>query len=51
MATAPRAPRSRSQDEPAPTWQPLGRLPLIAALIDGTLADDRQTYAARDKRP
>jgi hypothetical protein len=45
MATAPRAPRPRSQDEPEPTWQPISQLPLIASIIDGMLADDHTTYA------
>ncbi len=46
MATIPRAPRpQRPPDEPEPTWQPISRLPLIASIIDGMLADDQQTYA------
>jgi hypothetical protein len=49
MATAPRPRRPshsrRPPDEPEPTWQPLSRLPLIATIIDGMLADDRETYA------
>jgi hypothetical protein len=46
MATAPRAPRpQRPPDEPEPIWQPISRLPLIASIIDGMLADDQQTYA------
>ncbi len=46
MATPPRAPRpQRPPDEPEPTWQPIGRLPLIASIVDGMLADDQQTYA------
>ena len=46
MATTPRAPRpQRPPDEPEPIWQPISRLPLIASIIDGMLADDRQTSA------
>jgi hypothetical protein len=40
------------QDLP-PTWHPLGDLPLIASLIDGTLAETQEQYqnllAAKDR--
>jgi signal transduction histidine kinase len=32
-------------DDPAPHWQPLTALPLIASLIDGELADGQEHYA------
>ena len=32
-------------DNPAPNWQPLTALPLIASLIDGELADGQEHYA------
>ena len=32
-------------DNPAPHWQPLTALPLIASLIDGELADGQEHYA------
>ena len=32
-------------DDPAPHWQPLTALPLIAALIDGELADAQEHHA------
>jgi hypothetical protein len=32
-------------DDPAPNWQPLTALPLIASLIDGELADGQEHYA------
>lgn len=32
-------------DDPAPTWQPLTALPLIASLIDGELADAQEHHA------
>ena len=33
-------------DEPAPHWQPLTALPLIASLIDGELADGQEHHAS-----
>lgn len=33
-------------DDPAPHWQPLAALPLIASLIDGELADGQEHHAA-----
>ena len=40
-------------DDPAPHWQPLTALPLIASLIDGELADAQEHHAtllaARDR--
>jgi hypothetical protein len=46
MATAPRAPQPpRPSDEPEPDWQPIDRLPLIASVIDGMLAADREQHA------
>jgi len=32
-------------DDPAPHWQPLTALPLIASLIDGELADGQEHHA------
>ena len=32
-------------DDPAPHWQPLAALPLIASLIDGELADGQEHHA------
>ena len=32
-------------DDPAPNWQPLTALPLIASLIDGELADAQEHHA------
>jgi hypothetical protein len=32
-------------DHPAPNWQPITALPLIASLIDGGLADGQEHYA------
>ena len=32
-------------DDPAPNWQPITALPLIASLIDGELADGQEHYA------
>ena len=32
-------------NDPAPTWQPLTALPLIASLIDGELADGQEHHA------
>lgn len=32
-------------DDPAPNWQPLTALPLIASLIDGGLADGQEHHA------
>ena len=32
-------------DDPAPNWQPLTALPLIASLIDGELADGQEHHA------
>ena len=32
-------------DNPAPNWQPLTALPLIASLIDGKLADGQEHHA------
>ena len=32
-------------DDPAPHWQPITTLPLIASLIDGELADGQEHYA------
>ena len=32
-------------DEPAPNWQPLTALPLIASIIDGELADGQEHHA------
>ena len=32
-------------DNPAPNWQPLTALPLIASLIDGELADGQEHHA------
>ena len=32
-------------DDPAPHWQPLTALPLIASLINGELADGQEHYA------
>jgi hypothetical protein len=32
-------------DDPAPNWQPLTALPLVASLIDGELADAREHQA------
>ena len=32
-------------DDPAPHWQPLAALPLIASLLDGELADGQEHYA------
>jgi hypothetical protein len=46
MAATPRTPRPpRPPGEPEPDWQPIGRLPLIASVIDGLLAADREQYA------
>jgi hypothetical protein len=33
-------------DDPAPHWQPLAALPLIASLIEGELADGQEHHAA-----
>jgi signal transduction histidine kinase len=33
-------------DDPAPNWQPLTALPLIASLIDGELADGQEHHAS-----
>ena len=33
-------------DDPAPNWQPLAALPLIASLIDGELADGQEHHAS-----
>ena len=33
-------------DDPAPHWQPLTALPLIASLIDGELADGQEHHAS-----
>jgi len=33
-------------DDPAPHWQPLTALPLVASLIDGELADGQEHYAS-----
>jgi signal transduction histidine kinase len=33
-------------NDPAPNWQPLTALPLIASLIDGELADGREHHAS-----
>ena len=32
-------------NDPAPHWQPLTALPLIASLIDGVLADGEEHHA------
>ena len=32
-------------DDPAPNWQPITALPLIASLIDGELADGQEHHA------
>ena len=33
-------------DDPAPNWQPLTALPLIASIIDGELADGQEHHAS-----
>jgi len=33
-------------DDPAPNWQPITALPLIASLIDGELADGQEHHAS-----
>ena len=33
-------------DDPAPNWQPITALPLIASIIDGELADGQEHYAS-----
>ena len=33
-------------DDPAPNWQPITALPLIASLLDGELADGQEHHAS-----